>query len=256
MKIVTLIENTACRENLTAEHGLSLFIEACGKTFLFDAGESGAFAENARKLGVDLHQVEFAALSHGHHDHGNGLVRFLEENDHAPVYLSCHAFARRYNAKGKYIGIDPVLEGNPRLRLTDGETKLAEGITLHCIPLPPMDTAGMTVEENGTLIPEDFRHEQYLLVEEEGKRILFSGCSHKGILNIVRWFRPHILIGGFHFMNVEDEAFLKVAAQELMGYDTVYYTGHCTGQTQYARMKEIMGDRLHYLSTGSCLEIL
>ena len=34
MKLTVLMENTACREDLTAEHGLSLYIEACGKKIL------------------------------------------------------------------------------------------------------------------------------------------------------------------------------------------------------------------------------
>lgn len=54
MKIVTLMENTACDETLAAEHGLSLYIETGAHTILFDAGASGAFVDNAEKLGVDL----------------------------------------------------------------------------------------------------------------------------------------------------------------------------------------------------------
>lgn len=253
MRVVTLIENTTSREALTAEHGLSLYIETGNRRILFDAGESGGFADNAAALGVDLQTVDCAILSHAHHDHGNGLVRFLEINDHAPIYLSRHAFTPRYNAKGKYIGIAPALEGSDRLRFTDGETQLGEGITLHTIPLPPADTAGMTVLEDGALQPEDFRHEQYLLVEEQGKKILISGCSHKGILNIARWFQPDILIGGFHFMNVEEEAFLLQAARELLQYPTAYYTGHCTGEKQFAILKQTMGHRLHYLATGDSI---
>ena len=253
MKIITLIENTTTRDDLTAEHGLSLYIETGDLRILFDAGESGAFAVNGQKLGADLTQVAFAVLSHAHHDHGNGLSTFLGINKTAPVYLRNRAFDLRYNAKGKYIGVDPGLNGCPRLRFTGETTQLAEGVALHTIPMPPEDTAGMTVRKEGVPVPEDFSHEQYLLVEEAGKRILFSGCSHKGIRSIAKYFQPDVLIGGFHFMNVEDEAFLKDAAAELLQYNTVYYTGHCTGEKQYAIMKKVMGDRLHYLATGSSL---
>ena len=54
MKIVTLMENTACHPGLTAEHGLSLYIETATHKILFDAGQTGAFADNAEKLGIDL----------------------------------------------------------------------------------------------------------------------------------------------------------------------------------------------------------
>ena len=254
MKIVTLMENTSCREDLTCEHGLSLYIETVKHKILFDAGQSAAFADNAEKLGVDLEKVDFAVLSHGHYDHGGGLGRFLGCNEQAPVYVSSHAFEPHYSQNG-YIGLDLSLESNQQIRLVSQSTQLAEGIMLHQIACEPMDTAGLLVEENGIRKPDDFRHEQYLMIEEQGKRILISGCSHKGILNIMEAFRPDILIGGFHFMKITDTTWLQEAATKLLSYDTIYYTGHCTGQNQYDFLKGIMADKLHYLSTGAVLEI-
>jgi 7,8-dihydropterin-6-yl-methyl-4-(beta-D-ribofuranosyl)aminobenzene 5'-phosphate synthase len=153
------------------------------------------------------------------------------------------------------VGVDQTLQENSRIRYVAQETRLAEGITLYRLEREPMDTAGLLVEEDGIRKPDDFRHEQYLLLEERGKRILISGCSHKGILNIMDAFRPDILVGGFHFMKMEDEKLLRSAAEKLLQYETVYYTGHCTGLKQYAFLKTIMGDRLHYISTGTVLEI-
>ena len=72
MKLTVLMENTTVREDLTAEHGLSLYIEANGKRILFDTGASATFADNAEKLGIDLSQVDLCILSHGHYDHGGG----------------------------------------------------------------------------------------------------------------------------------------------------------------------------------------
>ncbi len=255
MKLVTLMENTSCREDLGCEHGLSLYLEMGDHKILFDAGQSDAFAVNAEKLGVDLQNVDFAVLSHGHYDHSGGLGKFLEINGAAPVYVSCWAFEPHYNAAGKYLGVDLSLQQNRRIRSVAKKTELAAGITLLRLENAPMDTAGLLVEENGERKPDDFRHEQYLLLEEQGKRILISGCSHKGILNIVDAFRPDILIGGFHFMKIEEEAKLSEAANKLLAYGTVYYTGHCTGQMQFDYLKSIMGDRLHYISTGTVLEI-
>ena len=58
---------------------------------------------------------------------------------------------------------------------------------------------GLMQLQNGTFVPDNFNHEHYLLIQEGDKKILISGCSHKGILNIVEWFKPDFLIGGFHF---------------------------------------------------------
>lgn len=255
MKLVTLMENTSCREGLCSEHGLSLYLETEKYKILFDAGQSAAFAENAQTLGVDLKTVDFAVLSHGHYDHSGGLGKFLEINETAPVYVSRWAFEPHYESDGRYVGVEPSLQASSRIRYVAEETAVGEGITLYRLQQGPMDTAGLLVEENGIRIPDDFRHEQYLLVEEAGKRILISGCSHKGILNIVDAFRPDILIGGFHFMKMEDRNFLRAAARKLLQYDTIYYTGHCTGLRQYEYLKTLMGDNLHYIATGAILEL-
>jgi 7,8-dihydropterin-6-yl-methyl-4-(beta-D-ribofuranosyl)aminobenzene 5'-phosphate synthase len=254
MKLVTLMENTTACDNLRCEHGLSLYLETGNHKILFDAGQSSAFAENAEKLGVDLREVDFAVLSHGHYDHGGGLEEFLKINNTAPVYISSHAFEPHYSANG-YIGLDLQLQGKEQLRSVAEETALAEGITLYQLEVVPADTAGLEMEEQGQRKPDDFRHEQYLLVEEGGKRILISGCSHKGILQIMEAFRPDILVGGFHFMKITEEAKLAEAAKKLLEYDTVYYTGHCTGLTQYAYLKSVMGDQLHYIATGTIVEL-
>lgn len=263
MKVTTLIENTTCRDDLTCEHGLSLYIETENHRILFDAGQTGAFAVNAEKLGIDLRQVNFAVLSHGHYDHGGGLSRFLEINRTASVYLNRDAFLPHWNGTTKYIGLDPSLLDCGRLIFTEDRLEIAQGIHLYTCNSKtrpfPADSFGLNASENGRILPDDFRHEQYLLIEENGKRICISGCSHKGILNIVHWFQPDILIGGFHFKKLDpmgDGAkVLTDAAHRLMAYPTLYYTGHCTGTAQFHYMKQIMGQRLQGISVGTVLTI-
>lgn len=260
MKIYTLLENTACRPDVQAEHGLSLYVETGEHRILFDAGQSGLFAENAEKMGVDLTKVEMCILSHGHYDHGGGLPRFLEINQTAPVYANARVFEKHYNGTEKNIGLPPILEGNPRIRLVENDLQLAPGLTLSSCNdrAYKAESYGLNCVQNGVFQSDTFLHEQYLLVQEGDRRILFSGCSHKGILNIVKWFQPDILIGGFHFKKLDvekDKAVLEQAARELLSYKTQYYTCHCTGTAQYDFLKTIMGDRLSYLSCGSILTI-
>ena len=260
MKITTLIENTTLSPALTAEHGLSLFVETDRSRFLFDAGQSGAFADNADKLGVDLRTADFAVLSHGHYDHGGGMLHFLERNRRAKLYVSRHAFAGYCNGTQKYIGLDHRLRESARLVLTAHSHTIAPGITLQsCNDLPravPTDPFGLTERVGQFFLPDDFRHEQYLLVQEGDRRVLFSGCSHKGILNILNWFRPDVLVGGFHFKSMDPKSpQLRAWGEAMAKFDTVFYTGHCTGEEQYAVLKEILGDRLYAIRTGSVVEI-
>ena len=262
MKITCLIENTLCTEagvcGCAAEHGLSLYIETNGRKILFDMGQTEQFAENAAVLGIDLSSVDCAVLSHGHYDHGGGLRRFLAVNDHAPVWLSRYAFEPHYNGTAKYIGLDPSLAEHPRLHFTDDVCGIGEGMTLYSCnererPHNP-GSFGLTMLENGVHVPDDFRHEQYLRIEEDGRCILFSGCSHKGISDIVRWFLPDVLIGGFHFSKITSEEQLEMYARDLDSFDTVYYTCHCTGEVQFQQMKRYM-KRLHSISAGQRIEV-
>lgn len=256
MKITALTENTS-RCGLPAEHGLSLFIETKERNILFDAGQTELFAENARRLGIDLRRADIAVLSHGHYDHGGGLATFLRLNDRAPVYLHRCAFEEHYNGE-KYIGLDPALADEPRLILTEGVTQIADGLTLYdCNDRKKrvdLGSFGLHMRQNGALVPDDFRHEHYLLIEEDGKRVLISGCSHKGILNIADWFCPDVLVGGFHFSKLPTDETLAGYARQLDAYPTVYYTCHCTGVEQYEWMKREM-QHLHYLSAGDAITV-
>ena len=233
IQITALVENTSADPRLGAEHGLSLYIETGAHHILFDMGQTALYAANARALGVDLAGVDLAVLSHGHYDHGDGLAHFLAANPGAPVYLSRYAFEPHYHGSTKNIGLEPALAQNLRLRFTGETTPLGDGLTLYACNARPrrhdLGSFGLTTVRDGAFVAEDFRHEQYLLIEQAGKRVLISGCFHKGILDLVEWFRPDVLVGGFHFSKLPLDETLAGYARALDRSGTVFYLS--TGQS-------------------------
>lgn len=273
MIVKALAENTSCSEDLGCEHGLSLYIEALGRKILFDMGQGTLFAENAKKMDVDLSKVEIAVISHGHYDHGGGLRTFLELNDKAKIYLQKGAFEKHYSddpGRKVYIGLDERLLPNDRFVLCDGSAEIARGLELLssvCGSWPvPSGNAELLMKVGETYLSDDFSHEQSLIVRENEKTLLISGCAHRGILNILECYgalkggAPDYVIGGFHLSapgKNEDEAPETVSkvAEALNRAKTKYYTCHCTGAASYKRLKSVLGDKIDYLSAGSGLAL-
>ena len=275
MKVTVLIENNApAGSGLAAEHGLSLHLEHRDHPLLLDAGSSGDFAHNAAALGVDLGQVELAALSHGHYDHGDGLRRFFALNDRAKVYIRQGADAPLFSVDSRgvrYIGVHrDIWEEYPdRFVPTQGKVRLMEGLWLtSCTHRDPEFTgkAKNLVYQRGEddFIPDDYRHEQSLVAETDKGLILFNSCSHAGIVNIVRDVladfpgqRVYALVGGLHMfspvgsgMNCTPEYVFAVADELKRLGVTEIHTGHCTGTPALALMQERFGPGCTPMVTG------
>lgn len=264
MKIFVLSENTVKNDSFTAEHGLSLYIETADKKILFDTGAGSLFAENASKLGVDLSKVDLVVLSHGHSDHGGGLSYFLDINKQAKIYANKEAFLKHYNDADKDISVSEELLKSGRIEFVEGELRLDNNIFINefsaSVPKYAVESYGLQMEKNGLKQEDDFLHEHYLTIIENGKRIVFSGCSHRGILNIINWLKPNVVVGGFHFFKLDLEASPKdraylTKASEIMGKESIfYYTCHCTGLSQFTFLKQYL-EKLEYISAGSIIEL-
>ena len=265
MRITALTDDVAT-EGFEAEHGLSLYIETDSAEIMFDFGASGVFTRNAARAGVDVRGADVAVLSHDHYDHGGGLRDFFACNAHAKVYAAREIFGKRYSLGGtKYAGLEAGLakEFRDRFVYVDETVCLngnAEIVSLGRDDMPYPDSGeGLCTLTAAGLVRDDFAHERYLLIREGGKRILVSGCSHKGILNIVYKFRPDVMIGGFHLKGEDEkkdgrESVLAIA-EALSASGAEFYTGHCTGIRAYGIMKEILGSRLTYLAAGDTIII-
>lgn len=268
MRIVNLIENTRCRENLRTEHGLSLYVETPNHKLLLDTGASDAFLENAQRMGVDLSQVDILILSHGHYDHCGGVMAFRKRNATAAIYLQRRALGDYWlysAAEQRYIGMDPAIRTLPNLHLLDGNRQIDEELFLFTGGgsgrFLPITNSELWEKTAFGLVADDWSHEQYLAIRTPKKSLLLSGCSHRGIANILEVYEnlfgsaPDVVVGGFHTMNTQgysrsEREMIDRLGTYLSGYSAVFYTGHCTGQQPYHWLKEKLGDQIHYLSTG------
>ncbi len=70
IKILTLMDDASSENKaLRSEHGLSFWVEAGDRRFLFDCGSGPATLYNANRLGVNLKDADFTVCSHSHYDH-------------------------------------------------------------------------------------------------------------------------------------------------------------------------------------------
>ena len=69
---ITVLHNEL-DEFVEEKSGFSVLIETKTKKFLFDASYSNDIIENARKGKIDLSNIDYLVLSHGHIDHTEGL---------------------------------------------------------------------------------------------------------------------------------------------------------------------------------------
>ncbi len=75
LNLTVLIDGPKSTDNLlVGEFGLSFFVRTGEKNILFDTGSSRLFLANAGVLGIDLRDLDYVVLSHGHDDHTGGLV--------------------------------------------------------------------------------------------------------------------------------------------------------------------------------------
>jgi len=274
MRITVLVENTAACPGLITEHGLSMHIGWKGGNLMMDFGHKGAVTENAKALGVDLTGADMGVLSHGHFDHGGGIAAFREVNPAMPIYVQKEAFdqywASRVDGSVEYIGLDAALLRDENIRSVSGVTELgagallADGITGRKLYSRANDSLLMKTERG--LEPDLFRHEQLLFLPNGSGYVLFSGCAHNGIVNVMEraaavWGKaPGAVFGGFHLADPTssrgyDPELTDAIGRELLKYPTRYFTCHCTGVAAYGVLQKTMGDAVAYAACGDVIEL-
>ncbi len=279
MKIVTLIENNSCSDNLHSEHGFSLYIETFKHKILFDTGKTDLFIKNAEYLNIDLQEVDTVIISHAHYDHIGGLTHFLNINQKAKVYLKKEIFDYKYfsarNKIKKYIGFpEEVLKFKNKFVFLEEDCISIDNMIfiknyIHKYPIPKANKM-LFKEIDNQLSYDEFKHEMIFSVIESEKITIFSGCAHSGILNAILVVKYHFpdkeiisIIGGFHlidkneFVETETETEVRFIAKELkrLTPEAVFYTGHCTGENIFSILKEILENKLIKIETGNIIQI-
>jgi 7,8-dihydropterin-6-yl-methyl-4-(beta-D-ribofuranosyl)aminobenzene 5'-phosphate synthase len=282
MRVTTLIENRPSKADphLVSEWGLSLHITFNGHNILFDTGKSGSFAKNAEHLSVNVASVDSAVLSHHHFDHGGGLRRFLELNSSAKVHLgetpNGDCFGRIFGLVKRYVGLDKALMTDYADRFEAVKQPIQILPDVFVLPhivgnhSKPAGNKHIFLKRNRTLTLDDFAHEIVMAIKENGKLVIFTGCSHNGILNMIdtvaREFKGvpiKAVVGGFHLVAAPPFNFMAGSkrqvedlARSVLNYPIeMTYTGHCTGTKAFGVLKAVMGRRITDIRTGSCFEV-
>jgi 7,8-dihydropterin-6-yl-methyl-4-(beta-D-ribofuranosyl)aminobenzene 5'-phosphate synthase len=282
VRITTLIDNRPSPDDprLQAEWGLSLCVAANGHNILVDMGASDAFARNAERLSIDIAAMNAAILSHHHYDHGGGLRRFLELNDHADIFLGAtpdgDPTARIFGFVRKYIGLDKALMARHahRFRFVHERTEILPGIFV----LPrivghharPSGNRYLYLKRGDTVVPDDFRHEIIVAIRDQDALVVLTGCSHNGLLNMIETVSTEFpgvpiraVVGGFHLVAVppfdrmsESKRVVADMGRSVLDYGVeTTYTGHCTGKKAMAVLRGAMGDRVLEIYTGRRIDL-
>lgn len=276
LKITTLIENNSDENNiLISEHGLSLYIEIDEIKILFDTGQSGDFIKNADKLKIVLNNLDYVLLSHGHYDHSGGFRKLVEHTKNSFKLIVGNGF---FNEKYKLLGSDKYkFNGNSFdeefINVNNISTKYINqdsfNITEDVILFSNFEintdfemlNKKFYIKQNDEYMIDDFSDEIVLAVKTEKGLVVILGCSHVGVINILKTIIKrtgmiiYAVVGGSHLIEA-DELRLNNTVNFLKEKDIqVLRLSHCTGENAIRELQYECGNKFVYNNTGNVIEI-
>lgn len=267
MKLKVLVDNnTFINMYYLGEPAVSYYIEDNGTNILFDTGYSRAYIDNAKKLGVNLHNIDKIVLSHGHDDHTGGLADFFKDKlAKDGIEVITHPESLNFKEDdSEYIGSSmnrEDLEKVCNLKLTKEPLQISENI-IYLGEIPQSNDFEHRIPIGKCLINnekiDDFVSEDSAIVYQSNKGLfIVTGCSHSGICNIIEYAkkvckteRVYGVIGGFHLFEIDER--LKNTINYLKENNIkLLYPCHCIS----LKAKIEMGKQLDINEVGVGLEI-
>lgn len=270
LEVYVLAENHASGM-YWSQHGISflLRVRTSGgvQELLFDTGNSWEPVEhNLKLIGESLSELSVVVLSHRHYDHTGGLKGLLKHLNRKIIVLAHpDLFRPNFVLPMREIGIpyrrEELEELGAKFLLTRDPVEVVSGVmTTGEVPRVSEVEREMTIEtytidSNGRLVKDPMMDDNSLIVRMDGGSVVLTGCSHAGIVNIVRRAMDlagpiRTVIGGFHLIGAsEDRIKGTVEALRELGIKEVV-TGHCTGLAAECALKREFGDRFEQLAVG------
>jgi 7,8-dihydropterin-6-yl-methyl-4-(beta-D-ribofuranosyl)aminobenzene 5'-phosphate synthase len=234
ISMTIVYDNYVYQENTKADWGFSCFIKGTEKTVLFDTGTNESILlENIDSLGIDVSELDSIVISHNHGDHTGGLNSVLSQKTHIPVYFG-HSFPSGFSENISNKGATPVRVKEP--------VEICEHV---------FSTGELRGRAN----------EQSLIVDTEKGLVIVTGCSHPGIVSILKRSQEilnkkiFLVLGGFHLLDHSD-AQVKEIIQEFkaLGVEKCGAT-HCTGDRAIALFKEAYGENYVPMGVGQVVRL-
>ena len=262
-----------------AAHGLSCLVtvtkDGKARTLLFDSGPEGdVFSRNVQRLGADLSGVEAIVLSHGHWDHGGGMLRALDlirgANGGKDVAYYAHPGMFRQRASKLPDGGFRLMEDVPsvhalgvhgaRVVVTTEPQGALDGLIHVSGEIPrvtPFETGlpgqhRRTDDGQGWEPDELLMDERFIAINVRGKGlVVLSACSHAGVVNVLTHARAsfpdvplHCVLGGLHLSGT-NERVIPQTVEALRGFGlATIAAGHCTGWRAMTALANTFGDQV------------
>lgn len=240
-----------------AEHGFSMLVRIFegrkSRSILFDTGSSlEGVLSNAERMGLDLSEIEYIVLSHGHYDHCGGLLATLKvvNNDNLPIIVHEDMFKTRgvANPDGtirKHPEFPTEKQVKPaRYVKTKQPHLIADNMILVTGEIPRKTDFEKGFPQHQVFIDGIWQSDPWIwddraIVINIGQKglVVVSGCAHAGIINTMLYAQRITgvddvcaVMGGFHLAGKECEQRISQTVEKLkMLNPKLLVPSHCTG---------------------------